>query len=204
TDTGRRRTPWGAMSVAAERRDGPVADFCAALRRLQLDSGLARTALARQVNYSKSQLYAILDGQIRRPPEWDRVVEPLVRACTGDDERAVDYWRRRHGELLEVYELSSRDRHPAATAPSQPARVVPAQLPADVDVFTGRGAGAGRTRRRVVHRPDCRGRCDRGGDLGGVGYRRGGQDRVGDPVGASRSGRVPRRAAPRQPTRLRP
>lgn len=125
--------------MAAQRSDGPVADFCAALRQLQLDSGLGRVALARQVNYSKSQLYAILDGEIRRPPEWDRVVEPLVRACTGDDERAVNYWRRRHGELLKVYELSRRDRPPAAPVPSEPARVVPAQLPADVDVFTGRG-----------------------------------------------------------------
>ncbi|MGH8881111.1 MAG: helix-turn-helix domain-containing protein, partial [Stackebrandtia sp.] len=125
--------------MAAQRSDGPVADFCAALRQLQLDSGLGRVALARQVNYSKSQLYAILDGEIRRPPEWDRVVEPLVRACTGDDERTVNHWRRRHGELLKVYELSRRDRPPAAAVASEPARAVPAQLPADVDVFTGRG-----------------------------------------------------------------
>ena len=126
------------MSVAGQRSGGPVADFCAALRRLQMDSGLSRTALARQVSYSRSQLYAILDGEIRRPPEWGRLVEPLVRACTGDDRRAVEYWRRRHGELVEVYELGRRDLPDSGVVLSEPTRCRPAQLPADVEVFIGR------------------------------------------------------------------
>ena len=115
-----------------------MARFCAGLRQLQQSSGLDRAALARRVNYSRSQLYLILDGGIRRPPEWDRLVEPLVRACTGNDERAVADWRRRHSVLVEVYqELKHKDQRDTALRLTGP---VPAQLPADVDVFTGRTA----------------------------------------------------------------
>jgi len=108
------------------------------LARLQQRSGLDRAVLARRVGYSRSQLYEILDGRIRRPPEWDRLVEPLVRACTGDDQRAVAEWRRRHDVLVAVHsELARQDRQGQSPRPEAP-RVVPAQLPADVDVFTGR------------------------------------------------------------------
>ncbi|MCA1676728.1 MAG: helix-turn-helix domain-containing protein, partial [Actinobacteria bacterium] len=128
--------------MAGEGREGPVAEFCAALRRLQQGSGLDRAVVARRVGYSRSQLYEILDGRIRRPPEWDRLVEPLVRACTGDDKRAVAYWRQRHDVLVAVYsELTRQDRQDRPEGPARPAgatRVVPAQLPADVDVFAGR------------------------------------------------------------------
>jgi len=119
-----------------------VAEFCAGLRQLLRVSGLDRAALARRVGYSRSQLYEILEGRIRRPPEWDRLVEPLVRVCTGDDQRAVTAWRQRHDVLGAVYsELTRQDRHDRPDGPPRPvgeARVVPAQLPADVDVFTGR------------------------------------------------------------------
>ena len=122
--------------------EGPVAEFCAGLRRLLQVSGLDRAVLARRVGYSRSQLYEILEGRIRRPPEWDRLVEPLVRACTGDDQRKVAEWRRRHDVLVAVYsELTRQDRQDRPDGPPRPvgeARVVPAQLPADVDVFTGR------------------------------------------------------------------
>ena len=67
--------------MIASGANGPVAEFCAALRELQSSSGISRPALARQLHYGRSQLYEILDGRIRRPPEWDRLVEPLVRAC---------------------------------------------------------------------------------------------------------------------------
>ncbi|MBA2694602.1 MAG: tetratricopeptide repeat protein, partial [Actinobacteria bacterium] len=84
------------------------------------------------------------DGQIRRPPEWDRLVKPLVRACTGDDERAVAEWRRRHHVLVAVYSELTRqgrqDRPDDAPRSVGAPRVVPAQLPGDVDVFTGRAA----------------------------------------------------------------
>jgi tetratricopeptide (TPR) repeat protein len=118
---------------------GLVAEFCARLRRLQEGCGLDRAALARRVGYSRSQLYTILDGKISRPPDWGRVVEPLVRVCTADDEQALDEWRRRHAVLVEVYHALRHQTRPD-TEPKLVRRpgVTPAQLPADVDKFTGR------------------------------------------------------------------
>jgi thiaminase/transcriptional activator TenA len=102
--------------MAADRTTGPVADFCAELAVLQRNSPLSRAALARILNYGRSQLYEILDGRIKRPPEWDRLVEPLVRACLAGNpdsaalERHVAEWRHRHEILVRVWEeLNRRD-----------------------------------------------------------------------------------------------
>ncbi len=122
--------------MAEQASPGPVAEFCAGLRRLVQGRGLDRAVLARQLGYSRSQLYEILDGRISRPPEWDRLVEPLVRACTGNDQRAVGIWRRRHDVLVGVHTELKRQHRPAD--PPRPMRVVPAQLPPAVEVFTGR------------------------------------------------------------------
>ena len=101
--------------------------------------GVDRAVLGRRVGYSRSQLYEILDGRISRPPEWDRLVEPLVRACTDNDERAVGIWRRRYDVLVAVYSELKRLHRPADPSGSvRMARMVPAQLPADIEVFTGR------------------------------------------------------------------
>jgi len=109
------------------------------LKQLQQRCELDRAELAHQLGYSRSQLYAILGGRIIRPPEWDRLVEPLVRACTGNDEHAVAFWRRRHDVLVQVCSELNRPGRPDDTARSaERTRVVPAQLPANVDVFTGR------------------------------------------------------------------
>ncbi|MGH3694905.1 MAG: ATP-binding protein [Pseudonocardiaceae bacterium] len=125
--------------MAGETRDGPVAEFCAGLKRLVQGRGLDRAVLARQLGYSRSQLYEILDGRISRPPEWDRLVEPLVRACTGNDQRALGSWRRRHDVLVGVYtELKRQHRLTDPPGPVGEARAVPAQLPPAVEVFTGR------------------------------------------------------------------
>jgi thiaminase len=99
---------------------GPVAEFCAALRDLQRSSGISRPQLARQLHYGRSQLYEILDGRIRRPPEWDRLVEPLVRACIpggNGAERVVADWRRRHDVLVRVHEELARQ--PVRTGPEK-------------------------------------------------------------------------------------
>jgi thiaminase len=106
--------------VVASSPNGPVADFCAALRELQVSAGISRTTLARQVNYGRSQLYDILDGRIRRPPEWDRLVEPLLRTCLRDRpdlELTVADWRMRYEVLLRVHDELSR-RAGRATGPA--------------------------------------------------------------------------------------
>jgi tetratricopeptide (TPR) repeat protein len=125
--------------VAGQASGGPVAEFCTGLRQLVEHRRLSRATLAHQLGYSRAQLYAILDGQISRPPEWDRLVEPLVRVCTGNDERAVGAWRRRHDVLVGVYTELKRQPKPTDSAgPVTSARAVPAQLPPAVEVFTGR------------------------------------------------------------------
>lgn len=125
--------------MARQEPEGPVADFCRGLRRLQQSSGTDLATMARRLGYSRSQLYEILNGRISRPPEWDRLVEPLLRACLGDDEQTVGLWRQRYDVLVEVYStLRSRYRHDVVTPPPDGAGVVPAQLPAAADVFTNR------------------------------------------------------------------
>jgi tetratricopeptide (TPR) repeat protein len=124
---------------------GPLSEFCAALDRLRIASGAQVPLLARQLGLSRAQLYAILAGKIKRPPDWDRVVRPLVEACAGGEPDALAVWRRRHAILTEVWEeLRRRSQPPAAGAkarrPWQQAAEIPRQLPAAVGSFTGRAA----------------------------------------------------------------
>jgi thiaminase len=111
--------------VVASLPNGPVADFCVALRDLQVASGISRSALAREIHYGRSQLYDILDGRIRRPPEWDRLVEPLLRTCLRDRadlERTVSDWRTRYEVLLRVHDeltrRTGRSQEPAEAPPA--------------------------------------------------------------------------------------
>jgi hypothetical protein len=111
---------------------GPVAEFCAALDELRKSSGQDIRTLAPKLNISRPQLYAILDGKRKTPPDWARFVRPLVEACTGGDSRAVDEWRRRHAVLVLVYEeLNRRQRQtpptsdPGAAKPVEEAAIPP-------------------------------------------------------------------------------
>ncbi len=148
----------GGVSVTREAAAGPVAEFCAALRQLRRASGADPVTLARQLGLSRTQLYAILAGEIKRPPDWDRVVRPLVEACTGGDPAVLAWWRRRHAVLVEVAEeMRRRDRRarqggfgapgrvspvgvPGQRRPSAADVVVPRQLPAYTAHFVGRSA----------------------------------------------------------------
>src|SRR5262249_55450974 len=65
--------------------------------------------------------------------------EPLVRACTGNDEQAIRVWRQRHEVLVEVHHaLRHQTRQDTTPKAARVNPIVPAQLPADVDRFTGR------------------------------------------------------------------
>jgi tetratricopeptide (TPR) repeat protein len=122
--------------------NGPVERFCVGLRRLQQASGLSPAELGRRLGYGRSQMYEILNGRIGRPPDWGRLVEPLVRACVPGEperERAVADWRRRHHVLVQVFDALRQ--LPVPLSEGQLAacrRRVPAQLPADPRGFTGR------------------------------------------------------------------
>src|SRR5580704_15911441 len=140
--------PGKRAGVAREAAAGPVAEFCAALRELRAASGTDPAVLARQVGLSRTQLYAVLAGEIKRPPDWDQVVGPLVAACTGGDPAALAWWRRRHAVLVEVAEeIRRRDRAarpgglqaPAAPGPAGPPEIRHS-LPPDTAAFTGRDA----------------------------------------------------------------
>jgi len=119
-------------------RCAAVTQFCADLKQLQQRSGFGHSVLARRLSFSRAQLYYVLDGRISRPPDWDRLVEPLVRVCTGGDGEAVLSWRQRHDVLVEVYHQLRQQEPVVSPAGSPTPTVVPAQLPADVHDFSGR------------------------------------------------------------------
>jgi hypothetical protein len=110
----------------SDSTDGPIAKFCADLDELRKRSGRDIRTLALELKISRPQLYAILDGKRKTPPDWD-FVRRLVIACGGKDS-AVDEWRRRHAVLVMVYEeLNRRQRQtpPAADpVPAKPAELV--------------------------------------------------------------------------------
>jgi tetratricopeptide (TPR) repeat protein/DNA-binding XRE family transcriptional regulator len=152
------------MAVSAPEAAGPVAEFCAGLKRLRRGSGYDLPTLARRLNISRTQLYAILNGEIKRPPDWAKTVEPLVELCANGDNRVVTTWRRRHAVLVEVCEELSRQERlgPVPVKPGTTARkqatagrvrsgtfqaphaatahgqAVPRQLPAHIAHFAGR------------------------------------------------------------------
>jgi WD40 repeat protein len=147
--------------VAEQTGGDPVAEFCAGLRRLQQGSGLDRAALARRLGYSRSQLYEILDGRITRPPDWDRLVEPLVRVCTGNDQHVVEVWRQRYDVLVEVHHALRRqdNRRPRSTGamasvlPPCPYRGLSAFREQDAALFFGREELTDRLVSELEHRP---------------------------------------------------
>jgi tetratricopeptide (TPR) repeat protein len=116
---------------------GPVADFCSDLRQLRAQSQIPVAALAVRLNVSRPHLYAVLGGQVKRLPEWDTIVRPLVEACAGSDPAVVAAWRRRHGLMMAAWELLSRDTgSPQAAGPVVAG--VRSSLPPDTAAFTGR------------------------------------------------------------------
>jgi tetratricopeptide (TPR) repeat protein/transcriptional regulator with XRE-family HTH domain len=102
-----------------ETPDGPLAAFCARLKRLQHASGLTQTAVAGHAGMGKSQMSAILNGAIKQLPDWE-VVRIVVHACldyaarTGRelpaDLRDERDWQRRYGDLEQDMEVAERPR----------------------------------------------------------------------------------------------
>jgi tetratricopeptide (TPR) repeat protein len=118
---------------------GPVTDFCSDLRELRARSRIPVAALAIRLSVSRQHLYAVLGGQLKRLPDWDTMVRPLVEACTDSDPAAVAAWRRRHDVMTTAWEQLSRDSGSGPTAGAMVAGVR-SSLPPDTAAFTGREA----------------------------------------------------------------
>jgi tetratricopeptide (TPR) repeat protein len=130
--------------VGAAPPVGPVSEFCAKLDELRVESGADVPLLARRLGLSRTQLYTILAGRIKRPPDWSRIVRPFVDVCSEGSPAALAAWRQRHAILTDVWEeLRRRDRQAAPTVRiGQAGRVSPADIPRELPPaaahFTGR------------------------------------------------------------------
>ena len=60
----------------------PLKEFCLALKRLVKDSGMKQNQLAVRLRMSGSQVSQILNGEIKRPPDWS-MIEAIITACAG-------------------------------------------------------------------------------------------------------------------------
>jgi tetratricopeptide (TPR) repeat protein len=152
---GQARTGAVPKLARVERRSkGPVTDpahgllagLCRDLRVLRDQAGgPSLRVLARHVGLGKSQLGAILGGQVRTPPEWS-VVRRLVEVCyehAREQRRAErlswrggldEYWRPRYALIEHAFD--QRGTAPPGTAALVDG--VPRQLPPAVVGFTGR------------------------------------------------------------------
>ncbi|AGL15606.1 endoglucanase [Actinoplanes sp. N902-109] len=105
--------------------------FCAELRHLTQRGSLSATAAARRLHISRSQYYAIINGEVRRPPDWAKV-EVILRLCEQSDAAVAD-WRQRHDAMVLEYDrIRARRRAatPAEAAPATPtAPTAPAAAP---------------------------------------------------------------------------
>ena len=94
-----------------------LALFCARLKRLQEASGISQERLLGPAHLGKSQVSAILNGKVRKIPDWD-VINAVVRAClehaetsrrpVPTDLRDEGDWRRRYADLERDYETGTR------------------------------------------------------------------------------------------------
>ncbi|MGH3158635.1 MAG: hypothetical protein ACRDNF_18950, partial [Streptosporangiaceae bacterium] len=86
----------------------PIVEFSVGLRQLREGSKIPVTLLAGRLGISRQHLYEVLAGRVKRPPDWDKIVAPLVGACAGEDPAVLALWRRRHEVLLEVWGFEAR------------------------------------------------------------------------------------------------
>jgi tetratricopeptide (TPR) repeat protein len=150
-------------STARSTTSEVLAQLCLDLRTLREQAGGPSVrVLSEEVGLGKSQVDAILNGRIRRPPDWD-VVRGLVQVFykhahdTGRQSRLSiragleEYWRPRYAMVEHAFSKSGQSSSvPARTgaetaeefrgAQPQAAPVVPRHLPPIGPHFSGRAA----------------------------------------------------------------
>jgi transcriptional regulator with XRE-family HTH domain len=105
---------------------GALTLFCTRLKRLQAASGISQTSLVSAVHLGRSQISDILNGKIKRLPDWE-VTSALVRACLGyadtkgrpvpSDLRDERDWRRRYADLEHDLDAHARSGSRRSLAP---------------------------------------------------------------------------------------
>lgn len=148
--------------------------LCHDLRQLWTEAGgPSLRTLAMRVDLGKSQLSAILNGRIRRPPDWE-VVRGLIdnmRQYASEHDRlaavsvrtgVTEYWRPRYGVLEHAFQHAAHRRShddpsgsvdPWASTMSTAWAPVPRQLPAAPASFTGRASELTLLTQAVDERP---------------------------------------------------
>jgi tetratricopeptide (TPR) repeat protein len=123
-------------------------ELCGDLRLLwKQAAGPSLRVLAQQVGLSKSQLGAILAGEVKRPPDRRVVhglVSAIVRFAEGNDRvdrispraSVEDYWRPRYAAVERAFQQVEST---APAAPEPTAARPPSLLPPAVSGFIGRG-----------------------------------------------------------------
>lgn len=138
------------MPTAGDVAHGLLARLCDDLRQLREEAGgPSLRALSAQVGLGKSQLGAILGGQVGRLPDW-QVIRALVAACLAHAREhgrtayvsgrfgTEEFWRRRHTAVEHL--LDEPPQVPAPRGERAPERVIPRGLPPQVRGFVGRGS----------------------------------------------------------------
>ena len=121
----------------------PLTLFCARLKRLQRAADLTQTSLASAAHLSTSQISDILNGKIKRLPDWD-IVATVVRACLAHakeegkslpmDLRDEADWRRRFADLEQDFDAVPRPGRSARAAAEWTAKTVGQYDPFDLEV----------------------------------------------------------------------
>ncbi|WP_432021501.1 caspase, EACC1-associated type [Streptomyces sp. 1222.5] len=179
------RQTGGDLSVSPA---GPVADFCAELRRLVRACGVQQMEIARLLGKSQSSVSELLNGRRRTPPDWSDV-QRIVELCAkwyGDKAQPragvnldLRWWRLRHSELERTLTLewTASESRAADRQPSLPGAPKTTSLTSDLSSGgsnIGVGAGGGLTAREYAFAsPD---------DLGGADAYRTFCNNVGLPV----------------------
>ena len=96
---------------------GPLDLFCARLKRLQAQSGVKQADLLDTAGLKRSQVSAILNGKIERPPDWG-VTIAIIRACLKHAKAASRLvppdlsdeadWQRRYFDLEQDLDTGAR------------------------------------------------------------------------------------------------